>query len=250
MFDFISIKHNFIYSEVFVAKRPVFIPRGNSDTFVETVYVDFVWYPGMSISQKRKTIASLHESARNSGCCRNVLEISTKSPDNLGVELSAFNLKVVTERYGREFTVESAYQSSKVFEDGGPYRDLLYADSLRAKKDPRIKNSGNLKGFNFFGENWPLEPITAFYDWVYLNALRKNDRLVEGLCKYDAFTDVEFNPLRSVNCQAYSVALFSALADCNLLDEALRDKDSFVSVMRSKSVSNARTGDSSQGILL
>lgn len=44
---------------------------------------------------------------------------------------------------------------------------------------------------------------------------------------FDAFTDIEFNPQKSLNCQAEAVALFVALKKNNLLEKALKDKNSF-----------------------
>lgn len=150
-----------------LAKRPVYIPNYSGDVFVRTEFVDFLWHPGMAATQKQKSILSLHEAAVSQGLCRKPLEISSKSLLELGVALSAFNLKVTTQKHKKTFTVETAYQSSKVFTNGGPYKDLLYGTSLAAKKDLRIKESGPLIGFEFFGEAWPLEPRTAFYDWLY-----------------------------------------------------------------------------------
>ena len=177
-----------------MAERPIYIPRYESELFVETKYIEFEWFPGLAPIQKQKSIKSLHKSAKESGICRHPLEVSSKSIEALGVELSAFNLRVKTEKHNREFTVESAYQSSKVFQNGGPYKDLLYGPSLAAKKDPRLKDSGAIIGFEFFGTTWNLEPKTAFYDWLYINALRKNPNAVEELDNFDGFTDIEFNP--------------------------------------------------------
>ena len=33
-----------------------------------------------------------------------------------------------------------------------------------------------------------------FYDWIYINALYKNKEIFNELIKYNAFTDIEFNP--------------------------------------------------------
>ncbi len=205
---------------------------------VRTEFVQFKWYPGMAVSQKQKSIASLHEGVVDTGVGSRPLEVSSKSPLTTGVALSAFNLAGLSPQ-GRKFTVETAFQSSKVFESGGPYQDLLYGSSRDAKKDPRLQESGRLKEFNFFGTVWALEPKTAFYDWVYINTLSKSADLVEDLVFYDCFTDIEFNPQRSINCQAYSVALFKALQWRNLLDEALQGKDAFLELARYDIVSNA-----------
>lgn len=45
---------------------------------------------------------------------------------------------------------------------------------------------------------------------------------------YDAFTDIEYNPKRSINCQARSVAKVVGLARAGLLAEALRSPMAFL----------------------
>ncbi|EGL53080.1 hypothetical protein MAMP_00268 [Methylophaga aminisulfidivorans MP] len=214
-----------------MAQRPIFIPCFHSDCLVRIEYVDFVWYPGIAPSQRKRSVSSLHSAAREKDLCKHPLEVSTKSEDKVGCQLSAFNLSVKTEKHKPAFTVETAFQSSKVFQNGGPYEDLLYGSSLSAKKDSRIKNSGDLLKFKFFGTEWGLEPKTAFYDWLFLNALKKNPWAIEQLDDFDAFTDIEFNPKKSINCQAYSVALFQSLKHRKLLDKALENKKSFLRVL-------------------
>jgi len=204
----------------------------------------------MAVVQKQKCISSLHEAAIKHSICSSPLEVSSKSPAELGVSLSAFNLKSRTRKKGSVFTVETAFQSSKVFENGGPFRDLMYATSREAKKDHRIRDSGRLIAFNFFGEEWKLEPKTAFYDWLYINALAKNEWLAEELVQYDAFTDIEFNPKKSINCQAYSVALFRALTMRNLIQDALSAKEAYLSIVDGRPVSNAAEDTNVQGRLL
>ena len=222
-----------------MAERPIYIPKASGPLFVKTEMVKFQWSPGMAASQKQKSIAALHEAAIQNNLCSRPLEVSSKSPITTGVALSAFNLGSQTQKSQRTFTVETAFQSSKVFEQGGPYRDLLHATSLEAKKDPRLQESGRLVRFEFFGDSWALEPKTAFYDWLYINTLIKNDELVQDVSLFDAFTDIEFNPERSINCQAYSLALFKSLQSRDLLDEALVSREAFLSVVTSNAISNA-----------
>lgn len=221
-----------------MASRPIFIPRFEGNVLVETVSVEFQWFPGMSLSQKQKSVDSLHAAAIDLNLCNRPLEVSSKSRKDLGVQLSAFNLSAVTKKKGKRFTVESAYQSSKVFERGGPFLELLYESSRVAKKDERIRNSGRLLRFEFFGQSWELEPKTAFYDWLYLNSLLGNPKLVDSIAGYDAFTDIEFNPSKSFNCQAYSVALFKSLDSRGLLSDALETQRTFLDAVSSFAVSS------------
>lgn len=233
-----------------MAKRPVFVPRIKGPALVTTHYVEFQWFPGMAISQAQKSIASLHEATRQQLQIQRVLEISSKSVQQIGVRLSAFNLMIKTARYGHEFSVECAYQSSKVFEHGGPFPDLLEKRSADAKRDPRLNEHGRLVKFRFFGVDWDVEPRTAFYDWLYINALHRQSELAEEVVGFEAFTDIAFNPERSLNCQAYSAALYVSLHSRGLLTEALfGDRSAYLNLIAGATVSNAHEDGLSQGRL-
>lgn len=73
-------------------------------------------------NRKKRSIRSLHQAFLEGNPNRKVLEISSRSEEELGVSLSAFHLMLHTAE-GKEYTVESAFQAGKVFENGGPYRD-------------------------------------------------------------------------------------------------------------------------------
>jgi hypothetical protein len=212
-----------------MAKRPVFITSTKEKGFVETVNIEFDWFPGFSIQQKQKSINSLHQNFKKK-FSQNILEISSKSDNELGVSLSAFNLMIKTKN-NREFSVETAFQSSKVFEKGGPFLDLLEGTSKEAKTDPRLKSSGNLTHFQYFSRKWGLEPKTLFYDWLYINAISLNEDLGEKILQYNAFSDIEFNPSKSINCQAKSAALYVALNNADLLGFVLKSTSNYIEVM-------------------
>lgn len=213
-----------------MAIRPIFIPNENSVGVIEKP-VEFKWHSGLAASQKKKSIYELHTRAKSLGI-KNILEISSKSELDLGVSLSAFNLVVTTKKRGRNLTVETAFQGSKVFERGGPYKDLYGLDSKSAKKDIRLKESGNLIGFNFFGIAFPLIPRTYFYDWVYINALVQNEGMSEEVREFNGFSDIEFNPKKSINCQAHAVALYISIVKNNLLEQSLSSPESFLEICR------------------
>lgn len=210
-----------------MATRPVFVPSSEAP-FVSEVPVDFTWYSGFAISQKQKSIDSLHLGAAERGMAP-LLEVSSKSVEALGVALSAFNLEVDIEA-GR-VSVESAFQGSKVFGDDANVRDLYLRPPLEAKRDPRLRESGPLSSFELDGVVWPLEPKTAFYDWLYCSSLWQHANLAEAALEYSGFTDIEFNPKRSFSSQARSVALFVALSRESLLPAALESRDSFLSTV-------------------
>lgn len=213
-----------------MATRPVFVPL-HDRLGVLVKQIEFTWHPGLSASQKKKSVKSLHESARSSLSIDDILEISTKSESASGVALSAFNLKFTTRKNKLTLSVESAFQGSKVFDFGGPFVDLYEVDSKSAKIDKRTKTSGSLIGFSFFGIRWKTHPITAFYDWLYVNALTKNPDLAEELTRHEAFTDIEFNPEKSLNCQAYSAALYVSLVKNGFLEEAISSQEKFIEVI-------------------
>lgn len=216
-----------------MAKRPIFIPLHDGKRYVLERYVDFNWHAGFAKSQKQKSIRALHEMAFEEYGVTNPLEVSSKSEDPLGVAMSSFNLTFTT-KLGRSLTVEAAFQGSKVFESGGPFLDIFEKPPIEAKRDERLRSSGALTKFSFFGTDWALEPKTAFYDWLYINALLKNPKLVVQVTDRDGFTDIEFNPERSINCQARSVALFCALYHNDKLTFALESKENFLSLYKGR----------------
>ena len=193
-----------------MARRPVFLPLPPAEQrLVEEISLEFGWHPGFAPIQKMKNVTALHEAASTSGLSP-LLEISTKSGDKLGRHLSAFHLKVKSDRFGN-MPLECAFQGSKVVERGGPFTNLYAVDGKTAKRDPRLRDSGRLIRFEFDGVVFEREPKTAFYDWLYLNAVFPYREWLERLSGYKGFTDIEFNPSRSINCQARSCALFVAL---------------------------------------
>ena len=218
-----------------MAKRPVFIPDFSGFPYVDPIDIEFKWHPGFAKSQMQKSIASLHEAAETLKKISPILEISGKSASDLGTSLSAFKLALKTPD-GQAMSVECAYQGSKVFENGGPYHELYLASSRAAKTDDRLRNSGDLVAFNFCGEKFPIEPKTAFYDWLYMTALcqQKTDFISE-LEAFQGFSDIVFNPNRSLNCQARAAALFVALSKKELIDEQiLQDKDHYLALITGK----------------
>jgi len=200
-----------------MANRPVFIPSENFSNPVLIESVEFDWHPGMATSQKQKSIQSLHESAKQGLELNSILEVSSKSETELGRKLSAFKLQINLND-GSSMPVENAFQGSKVFENGGPFTDLYFTDTIKIKKDERLKESGNLVKFHFEGVDWPIEPKTVFYDWLYIQALKQSVSMADALLGYDAFSDIEFNPKKSFSCQARTVALYAHLVKSKSLD--------------------------------
>lgn len=197
--------------------------------YCEIVNTDFVYHSGFSVIQKQKSIHSLHEAYVKLFNHRRIIDISSKSTSELGVKLSAFNLMIPTKKY--TFSVECAFQGSKVFERGGPYTDLIFKTSREAKTDLRLKESGKLIAFNFFRTEYPLEPKDYFYNWIYINALHLNKELAKQILEYDSFSDIEFNPQKSINCQAKAAAIYVGLSNAGKIKTALESRDNFLNVV-------------------
>ena len=216
-----------------MANRPVFLTSDNSDELYKEIEIEFKYFNGFSITQKAKSIKSLHHSAKELGV-ETILEVSTKSDSELGWALSAFNLLVNFDG-DKSISLECAFQGSKVFEKNIQYKDIYHKSSIEAKKDKRLKISGNIIGFRFEGQWWDNKPKTAFYDWMYIGTLYKNHRdIVDKLLHYKAFSDIEFNPKKSINCQARSCAILVSLIHLNLIDKALESHENFIDIVYKK----------------
>ena len=216
-----------------MATRPIFLATDDKKNLFKEVEIDFKFYSGFSVTQKSKSINSLHESAKKLDY-KNILEVSTKSDNKLGWQLSAFNLMVDFD-INKKISLECAFQGSKVFDGDVQYDDLYYTESIEAKKDERLRDSGSIIGFNFDGTFWENEPKTAFYDYLYIKSLYNNYRdIIDELVKFDVFTDIEFNPKKSINCQARTCAILVSLVKLELLEESLESKEKFIEIVYKK----------------
>jgi hypothetical protein len=52
------------------------------------------------------------------------------------------------------------------------------------------------------------------------------------LYAYGGFSDIEFDPTRSINCQARSIALFLSLMKRGQLDDAMKSSSDFINILR------------------
>jgi len=184
-----------------MVERPIFIVTYDIKKPVEIKNIEFNWIKGISYSQKCKRRDEFHKEIQKKYDINRVLEVSTKSNKDIGIKLSAFNLKF---KYKDNIkSVEEIYQSSKIIDNnsiiGFKYEDIFF-------------------------EN---EPKGMFYDWLYISALKQNEEYLNQLEEYEVFTDIEFNPKRSYNCQARAVAIYKTLYQRRVLDEYLSDINKF-----------------------
>lgn len=213
-----------------MATRPVYVPK-NSAPFYEAINIEFKWNGGFAVSQKQKNIQALHDGFRMIYSGANPLEISTKSLSETGRQLSAFSLLKYVPELNKSIPVENVYQAGKVFANGSQYTDLMLVSPRDAKRDERLKNSGQLISFRFSGQDFPLVPQSVFYNYIYLNALLENEELARELTSFNGFTDIEFNPQKSLSTQAEAAAIYVSLSALGVT-EKIKDYDSFVSLFR------------------
>lgn len=213
-----------------MATRPVFLPNFDGPSLIQEREFDFPWAFGFAKVQKQKNINALHAAARKHDIPR-ILEISSKSTEKIGKRLSAFNLKFP---FGtQKYPLESVYQGSKVFESGGPFTQVFDLAPKDAKRFMREQDCGKMIRFELEGKRYPLSPKNAFYDWLYIRSLADQpDWIIEHVEKYDAFTDIEFNPSKQFNCQARALAEYLSLHKRNKLQEATADFGAFSEMLQ------------------
>ena len=211
-----------------MAKRPCYRPLNKYAGYRTVESPEFKWNPGFAFSQKQKNVVALHDAIHRVDPSAKILEISSKSLQPLGVSLSAFNLRL--QFGGAECSVESVFQASKVFDGGvGPFLELYSRDSREVRHYVQDASAGHrLLAFEFDGVRWELEPKTAFFYQLYIKALLANPELSKELLEFDAFTDIEFNPNRQVNCQAAAAAFYVSLCRTGKLDEAMSSREAFL----------------------
>ena len=104
-------------------------------------------------------------------------------------------------------------------------------------------------GFEFFGEEFPSLPRTAFYDWLYINALQQNEHLAKKLLSFSGFTDIEFNPEKSINCQAHSAALYVSLVNSGVDLDSLSSANNFLTLIKNSNTESIGNGQRQQSLM-
>lgn len=229
---------------------------------VEAKEIDFAFYSGFAPSQKIKSRDSMHEAILKNEPNAKILEVSTKSDDEFGKKLSAFNLMIDNRPF------ECAFQEAKRFELSGnittnieldikgkgkvamDISDRLVGENdayyLESKSDnPRelksllkafmkANKSAKLSHFAYKGEIFETSAGVAnsesyFYDFLYFRALGENfsQREIGQILQYEIFTDIEFNHKVSINCQARSCALFHYALLNDKVDFYMANKENF-----------------------
>ena len=210
--------------------KPIFISI-NRPPYCKTYEADFEYNKGLATAQKQKNILAIHDVFSSKYPGKQILEISAKASEPLGLALCAFQLEKQVPSLEKSIAVENIYQASRVFENGGPFLEIYDLKPKAAKKFTELKTNGKLIGFRYENQEFPLEPKTGFYTFLYVNALLENKELADQLLQYDAFTDIDFNPDKNVNSAARAAAVFIALSRLNLLAKA-QDYETFAALFR------------------
>lgn len=176
--------------------------------------------------QKRKDVLAFRKAVSEYYPDKKILEISRKSDNSLGVRLSAVNLKL------DGYPLECVYQSSKHFEGDGRFDFLLYEKPEYARKYVRDNAFGDVICFVYNGMLFNRHPKTMFYDYIYIKAVCQSGIDLSKLLEYGAFTDIDFNPAVSYNCQARSCAILVHLLKNGTLNHHLSSVDSFRELYR------------------
>ena len=88
-----------------MAIRKVYRVNEKDGNYVDKIDIEFKWNSGFSVVQKQKNITNLHNEYSKIYKDDKILEISTKSKDELGVRLSAFNLAFLTKNNNAKLTI-------------------------------------------------------------------------------------------------------------------------------------------------
>lgn len=109
-----------------MATRPVYVPYVRA-SFAQVYSPEFTWNGGFAASQKQKNITALHAAHRKRFPESIILEISSKSLQEAGVKLSAFNLNKYVPELEAGIPIACVFQGGKIFAAGGPYTDFYNA---------------------------------------------------------------------------------------------------------------------------
>lgn len=193
----------------------------NESKVFEEKVIKFNYIKGMAFSQKQKNVLSFHSSIKEIYPNHKILEVSTKSQDEIGALLSAFNLKL------DGYCFESLFQASKVFVNGEQYEFLKTYPPIEAKKFIRNQDFNILRGFKYKDEVFPLNPKSFFYDYLYIKALQQIPNISKQVINYDIFTDIEFNEKKQFNCQARACAIYSYMLRTNTVEHYMSSLNNF-----------------------
>ena len=210
-----------------MARRMVFFVK---DGKVERKKIKFKGIPGKSEDVLNNNVKRLH-----SKLTQRALEVSRYSQDPLGIKMDRRAL-YIQPNYAGGIYLESFYQGSKIFENGGPHRHWVFLSPIDVLDDKRLENSGQIVRYWSLFEHEYWYESEHYFDYHYIKAcvrsLSKYD--LEELLKYEVFTDIEYNPNKEDITPAIAAALLKLLYIKIGYDGLQRlDKKSFISYYNS-----------------
>lgn len=93
-----------------MATRPIFIST-KTKPYYRVIPVFFAWNGGFAKIQSQKNIRAMHREYHRYYPDGKILEISSRSEQDLGVKLSAFNLMTVVPSLKKKIPVECVFQA-------------------------------------------------------------------------------------------------------------------------------------------
>lgn len=209
----------------------VFVPT-LEEPYYDFVLVEYKASRSLGEAKTRKDGQALHDAYRNQyNANAHILEIS-RMAEGPGCLLSTKYARMeylfrTPYKRKRNVYIETVYHGSKCFESGGPFEDLIssFKTPYSARTDYRLKTSGKLKNFHYDEITYPSYPAeSAFFDWLYLRALQGNSdicNMASQLFEYDAFTDMDFNPVtqKCIVCPARVAAMYVGMTKAGVLTD-------------------------------
>lgn len=193
--------------------------------YVKEISVTFPWSNGSKHQNIQAILDAFHDVYPDVPA----LEVSLASPQPEGIGVAAMELPLHLAFLEQDAPVGVLYEASKVFENGGPYPDLLQCPRQKLLKDPRLQKSGRCVAFRLGEAEYPAEPYPyAFFNWLYGCALRQDAEKARSILRYDAFSDLDLgSSKKDRNSPARAAAVYAGLAAAGKL-ECLDSYEAFV----------------------
>ena len=125
-----------------MAVRKVYLPL-TEYPYAKEVSITFPWSNGSKQQNVQAVLDTFHDVYPEVPA----LEVSLASAQPEGIGAAAMKLPFRLGSSEQEVPVGIVYEASKVFENGGPYPDLLQCSHQKVLKDARLQKSGRCTGY-------------------------------------------------------------------------------------------------------
>ncbi len=211
-----------------MARLPYFLLPPGAASRPEKEFCDIGFAPAFTAGQKQRNARLIEREILLKHPGAEVLEISENAVSSVGHSLSLEKL-IWHASDGRKCFAKSVFLGSHRFQNGGPYRDLVWRTAFEAGNDERLRLSGELTGFEFGQEKefWPAAERSEFASFIYIRALASTPDLVRHLTRFSAFSDTEYRKHPDYS-PAELTAVFLTLARNGKIAEAVTDRAHFL----------------------